>query len=57
MKGGNPNNSGSPPFLFPYCSAICPQNGKNRIYVSNSPSPFDLRDSNQFTKNFLPFLM
>ena len=38
-KAEIPMNSGSPPFLFPYCSAIFPQNGKNRIYESNSPPP------------------
>ena len=29
MKGENPINSGSPPILFPYCSAIFPTACKN----------------------------
>ena len=37
MKGEPPVKPRASPFLFPRFSAIFPQNGKNRIYESNSP--------------------
>ena len=33
-KAEIPMNSGSPPFLFPYCSAIFPPTAKKPLFVA-----------------------